>query len=859
MATDRRLTLPLAARIFLLAASLVVLVAGVAIAITWQQGQRVAARESAQALDTSVAVQREFEQRRLEQLQFMVQQLAADAHFVAYVADARHLALGLAPEADAGIDHSGIGSRSVHDLLNERKESYGFDLGIVLDEEAVVLARSDQTEFFADDLREDALVGSAWESLRPYAGYWRLEQTLYQAAILPLQQGRDLVGFVLLALRVDDVFARRIAAVSGAEIAYVLPDAEGARLVAASLHEIGASALARQLGTGFELAAEGTRQTLELDDEQWLLQTDAVADSTAPELGTILSLASTSQRAAGYRFVLNQVLVGAIAALLLALLLSYLLSKGVLRPLRKLAEATESAAAGDYAAEVALSGRDELARLSRAIDGLLASLREKRDIEAYLGDLTRALPEPTGESIEAERALAPPRRQPLLFLALRVPDDADPAQSSAQPSWAAAFGAIESLHAVAVDWSDRHLLLAYDTLPTALHDLRLLRARLGATTGTWAVHRAPADCVEVRVAGRIQTRLRAAPAALLDRLLAAAPNEAIALGPTAAQECRDLLGANAVRILRADNGQPLLVLDPALLERLPSLSRVQGVDSVPGADGLQPGRVLGQRYQVLSQLGSGGMGVVYKVRDRDLDEIVALKLLRPGALIDASQLQRLKDELRLARKITHPNVVRTFDYVEIDGLPCISMEYVRGMTLRFLLESSGRVPLSAGLRIARQIAAGLDAAHRVGVLHRDLKPENVILEASGNAKLMDFGIARPIQRQGAGQTVAGTFVGTPQYCAPEQLAGEPVGAAGDLYAFGVVLCELFGGRLPHAGNNTMELYVAKMQQPPAPPSSYGVSLPPGLENLILACLELSPGRRPGNAGIVLDALGQVRI
>ena len=171
-------------------------------------------------------------------------------------------------------------------------------------------------------------------------------------------------------------------------------------------------------------------------------------------------------------------------------------------------------------------------------------------------------------------------------------------------------------------------------------------------------------------------------------------------------------------------------------------------------------------------LGAGGMGIVYKARDRELDDLVALKMLKRDLWGDRTQLDRLKSELKLARKITHPNVLRTYDFGEMDGIPFISMEFVRGVTLRYMLDQTRRLPYSAGLRLAKQLCAGLAAAHAVGVLHRDIKPENLILEPTGNAKLMDFGIARPIDRMTPGQTQAGFIVGTPQYLAPEILKGQ---------------------------------------------------------------------------------------
>jgi serine/threonine-protein kinase len=216
---------------------------------------------------------------------------------------------------------------------------------------------------------------------------------------------------------------------------------------------------------------------------------------------------------------------------------------------------------------------------------------------------------------------------------------------------------------------------------------------------------------------------------------------------------------------------------------------------------------------------------------------VALKMLKGDALRDREQLERLKSEIKLARRITHPNVLRTFDFGEIEGTPFISMEYVRGMTLRYLLQQQASVPFSAALRIARQLCAGLEAAHDVGVLHRDIKPENLILEASGNAKLMDFGIARPIRRNAPGQTEPGMYVGTPAYSAPEQLAGEDVDHRADIFASGVVLCEMFCGQLPFSGGSTVELYMAQMQGQPLAPREIKPDLSEDMEAIILRCLQ----------------------
>jgi HAMP domain-containing protein len=272
----------------------------------------------------------------------------------------------------------------------------------------------------------------------------------------------------------------------------------------------------------------------------------------------------------------------------------------------------------------------------------------------------------------------------------------------------------------------------------------------------------------------------------------------------------------------------------------------------------RPGTVLAGRYEILSTLGRGGMGIVLQARDRDLDEIVALKLLRSEVATDRDVLERLKSEVRLARKITHANVLRTFDFLELDGIPCISMEYVHGVTLRALLARSERLPYSAGLHLARQLGAGLAAAHAEGVLHRDIKPENLILQQNGTAKLMDFGIARPLAGAKLGQTRDGTVVGTPHYLAPEQLSGGTVDTRADIYACGVLLYEVFTGRLPFTGETPFEILLKHVEADPVPPSVHWRDIPPELERILLRCLERSPENRFAGVVELLAAVERVR-
>ncbi len=262
---------------------------------------------------------------------------------------------------------------------------------------------------------------------------------------------------------------------------------------------------------------------------------------------------------------------------------------------------------------------------------------------------------------------------------------------------------------------------------------------------------------------------------------------------------------------------------------------------------VEKGQLFAGRYEVLGTLGKGGMGIVYRAEDKRLDEVVALKVLRPEVLAnDPTLLQRFKEELRLARRITHKNVLRTHDFdVTQDGTPYISMEYLEGVTLKELVQNKGALPLGVGLRVAKQMCAGLNAAHQQGVVHRDVKPHNMlILPETGELKIMDFGIARRSEVQAdGGLTTDGVVMGTPDYMPPEQAQGLPADFRSDLYALGVVLFEVFTGRLPFQGETAMATVLKHVQEPAPDPRRVNPRLPEDLALLILRCLEKDPARR----------------
>lgn len=247
------------------------------------------------------------------------------------------------------------------------------------------------------------------------------------------------------------------------------------------------------------------------------------------------------------------------------------------------------------------------------------------------------------------------------------------------------------------------------------------------------------------------------------------------------------------------------------------------------------------RYQVLSELGRGGMGIVFQAYDKQLKEQVAIKLLSPLLSTDQEALERLTREVSLARRVTHPNVIRIHDLSEVNGLHYVSMEYFGGTNLKEHLKRSGPLSLLSAYQILSQVCDGLEAAHSQGVIHRDLKAQNIMIGASGQIKIIDFGLARSMRLEG--MTATGLIMGTPEYMAPEQVAGKHVDERTDIYALGVMLFEMLTGRLPFTGDSAIAVGFQQMKDPPPAPRSINPQIPESVERIILKALEKNPIHR----------------
>jgi eukaryotic-like serine/threonine-protein kinase len=276
--------------------------------------------------------------------------------------------------------------------------------------------------------------------------------------------------------------------------------------------------------------------------------------------------------------------------------------------------------------------------------------------------------------------------------------------------------------------------------------------------------------------------------------------------------------------------------------------------SAPAADSntLDIGTALAGRYEILKLIGRGGMGAVYKARDTELDRIVALKLIRPEFAKNPEILRRFKQELILARQVTHKNVIRIFDLGQSDGIKFITMDFVEGQDLRQLLLERGKLAPEQAARIMLQICRALEAAHAEGVIHRDLKPQNVMLDANGRVYVMDFGIARSAFLPGITQT--GALIGTPEYMSPEQARGEKLTERSDIFSLGIILYELLTAKSPYYSDTPLATLWKRMQEKATPPVVVDPTLPKALSDIVVKALEIEPEKRFASAGEMAQQL-----
>jgi serine/threonine protein kinase len=270
--------------------------------------------------------------------------------------------------------------------------------------------------------------------------------------------------------------------------------------------------------------------------------------------------------------------------------------------------------------------------------------------------------------------------------------------------------------------------------------------------------------------------------------------------------------------------------------QLPSLEDIEVTETIEAPkEELTRGTTFAGRYEIIEELGKGGMGRVYRVEDTKAKEEIALKLIKPEIALDKKTIERFRNELTTARKITHKNVCRMYDLGEEKGRHFITMEYISGRDLKGLIRQTGQLTVGKAISIAKQICDGLAEAHSLGVVHRDLKPNNIMIDRDGNAKIMDFGIARAMK--GKSITGAGVVIGTPQYMSPEQVEGKDIDQRSEIYSLGIILYEMLTDRVPFEGDTPLTVGVKQKTETPKDPKEFNERISEGLSRLILKCLE----------------------
>ncbi len=671
-----------------LGAVMAVLAAGLilaGIAVVWLRTQQLTAPALDRAVLRALDLVRDTVAARQERLDLITRVLANDPPFRAYVA-----------EGDRA---------SILDNLQERLSLYGCDAFLIVDARGTTLA---------DTRRGAASTGSSVASGAgataaaprsspptplaralegsPSRGVWLDDDgRIYLAAAAPLFT--ETSGALVALEAIDADLMATLRQITGSDLIVYAGQADAPRATVTTLAMPPAS-VARVLADA--AGTPGPSRRVGVEGEEFVAASSGIPADEGMETARFIVMRSVDRELAAFRQIETALLLVGVVALPLALALGLLVARRITRPLAALARATERVRAGDYTVTLPPESADELGELTGAFRTMVARLREKEDLDAWIG------------------------------------------------------------------------------------------------------------AISARVAGR-------------DRAPAGAASPDAITGPSGSM-----------------------------------LETRERVAPLPPPE-IRPGALLVNRFRILEPLGAGGMGTVWKARDESLGEFVAIKVLSPETAASRPDLtERFRQEIRLARRITHRNVLRTHELLELGGTFAILMECVDGVPLGRILEE-GRMPLAAALRIARQICAGLDAAHAQGVVHRDLKPGNVLVDSSGGVKIADFGLARSLDAAGEA-TRAGMVMGTPHYMSPEQASGRPADPRSDIYAAGVILFEMLCGARPFRAETTLALLRAHVETPPPSPRTLNPALSPALEQAILRALAKDPAQRHPTARALSEAL-----
>ena len=902
---------PLVWKLFGLTALLILIVVGIAVGITIERASAIASTTVNASISGAARLFRDFEKQRQDRLSVTGQFLGHDPSFAAYIQES--LAGGSAasapstapvapvapsqPAAPPTVDYT-----SINDQLSVRRELIGTDVIILLDDQGRLLARTDDPSISGtnhDDFYEMSplvkkLVDNA--DLPATTGVLTLGEKLFDAAVAPLTVGPNNVrrGYIIVAYAIDDAFANRIGESTKAGVMFV---SRGKGLVrsadAPSFAMQQMSDVDRILKSGKPLPPSNVH----VEQSSYVMTGEPLMAGTLP-VGAAVFVRSLDRELAPFRQIENTLFLGGGAALLLAFFFSWLIAKRVTHPIEELAGLAQAVTAGDYNVHPAIDRSDEVGILGRSFAKMITALRDKAELEELYEQMAARSEEREGVGAPAAARLfeaAKLEEGTILVTDLRglpptvgggdaanVIGTISKAMKLQEAEVARQDGAVREIaghRLVSVFRGDRGIIHAIRAARAINEELATqVDAHMSIGVGI-----ATGEFVTGSVDLEKESGLAIVGNAPLLALLFAwhAPTGYAYISQETAQAAGGDILSSATReeVRLRWIPQPLAVASMPLVNLTTGVMRSIGTTSSAMAtvrmDGTEPGltapgtarpdlaagQLFAMRYRIDQVLGRGGMGVVYKACDTQLDEIVAIKTL-PGDVLSRSpeDLERFKREIRLARKITHRNVLRTYDYGEADGVYFISMEFVRGYTLADLLDEAPdhRMAPRVTMGVARQISRGLEAAHEQNIIHRDIKPQNVLVDHRGEVKLMDFGIARLAEAPEA-MTQAGLIVGTPHYMSPEQVQGKQLDPRSDVYSMGVLLYEMLVGEKPFTSSSLTGVLTAHITEAPRPPIELRPEIGREVNAIVLKCLAKDPAHRYATAGELLKDLDRVKV
>lgn len=845
--------------IFLISSLLVVLTAGSALVATFlERGQALASLS--QELRRSHSAQAVLQQKQLRRLELAARLIDKEGL----------VAEGLAVPEEEGAEAN---LAPLAEQLADYRQQLGLDLLLVLDPSGRVVAGGQGNLATGDEGPSGQALFDAAGEKKSASGIWYRNGVLYHAVLIPLVRDFNLLGHVVVAASFRGM-EEEIARSTGAQIVYLADTGTGPSIVSTSLDEAHASDVVGALRlAGEALGRVGRGETVEgaelrMDGRPWVAFLSPLRDAGEKPLGAMVALVEADEQVPLFQQVRYlPVAVGAVAVVL-AFFVAMLLARSAFKPMDRLAAAAREVSRGNYGAEIPRQG--SFAGFGMALAGLADRLGDKDALESYVRDLARHLPEPA--KVEA---LVEPVAQQVVLLVVEVrrftnPKAAyDPEENVSRLArdlrrvTASVEGRQGTLRSVA----GHRLLATFEgegatmrALTAATEVLLILTTRENAfdepAAPVIALAAGPAILGSLTWSGRRGAAVIGLPVAQIEtQLREATPGEiyiskAIAgeISPAVQQAGLQLhsqrahLSPQPLYLLKAENAQRLTGATPPAQQPTDFSGTARTLADVV------PGVVLGNRFEILAELGSGLHGVTFKAQDRDRGDLVAIKLLRPELWKDEARVEPLRQGLNQARLVSHPHVLNILDLGDADGMAYTTAPFLHAMSLAWMLRQRSVVPIRAAFLIAHQILEALRAAHQTPAVHAGLKPENVLLDASG-VKVMDFSLNLGMGAEVRDQPIAGA-----PYLAPEQIGGR-ASASTDIYAWGAVFYTMVAGRPPAEGSTPSQV---EAQRRTAPRPTGNREVPPELERIIQRALALSPGERYSSAAEILNELDALR-